>query len=149
MDEYIYSQTVHKDFHGIVSYLFGYLRVHFGEKNLDKFLKDSASYIYKPLIDRIKKSGLKEMKKHLEITFSKEDGKFDTEFKDNQLFFKVKRCPAIWHMKDKKFEIDKEFCKCSTEIVNTVIAKESGYNFNLEYDQENGKCMQKFWKEEK
>ena len=78
-----------------------------------------------------------------------EDGKFDLDYEENKLVFNVKKCPAIWHMKDKKLEIDKEFCKISTEIVSTAVAKECGYNFKVEYDQENGKCIQKFWKEEK
>lgn len=149
MDEYIYSQSVHKDFHGITSYLMKFIRENYGKEHLESFFTEAAGYIYKPLIERIKKNGLIEMKKHLERTFSMEEGKFDLDYKDNELIFKVKRCPAIWHMKDNKLEVDKDFCKSSTETVNKSIAKECGYDFSLEYDQENGKCIQKFWKEEK
>lgn len=149
MDEFIYSQSVHKDFHGIVSYLIKYLKENYGEENMEEFFKESAIYIYKPLIDRIKKNGLEEIKKHLEITFSKEDGIFDFDYSDGKLVFNVIKCPAIWQMKYKKFEIDKDFCKASTEIVNTVIAKKCGYKFKVEYDQTNGRCVQKFWKEGK
>jgi len=149
LDEYIYSQSVHKDFHGIMNYLIKYLRENHGEKHLESFFKEASAYIYKPLIERVKKNGLIEIKKHLERTFSMEDGKFDLDYEENKLVFNVKKCPAIWHMKDKKLEIDKEFCKISTEIVSAVVAKECGYYFSVEYDQENGKCIQKFWKEEK
>lgn len=149
MVEYIYSQTVHKDFHGITSYLIEFLRENHGDEHVEKFFNEAALYIYKPLIMRIKKNGLHEMKNHLEITFSKEHGDFDLEYSSNHFTFKVKKCPAIWHMKSKKFDTDRYFCKASTEIVNTAIAKECGYNFSVEYDQVNGKCIQKFWREEK
>jgi hypothetical protein len=69
--------------------------------------------------------------------------------KENHLICKVKKCPAISFMKDHKVEIDKDFCKCSTELVNKSIAKECGYSFKVDYDQEKGKCVQEFWKEDK
>lgn len=146
MDEYIYSQTVHKDFHGIMSYLIKYIRENHGEKYLKSFFESSAAKIYKPLIKRIKENGLVEIKKHLERTFTMEDGKFDLKFNGNRITFIVKKCPAIWFMKDNKMEIDEEFCKYSTEIVNKAIAKEGSYNFKVNYDQENGSCIQEFWK---
>jgi hypothetical protein len=149
MDEYIYCQSVHKDFHGITNYLIGYLRENYGKDNMEKFFKKASLYIYKPLIERIKKDGLIEMKKHLERTFSKEDGKFEINYSDNQLIFKVKKCPAIWQMKDNKIEVDKNFCFISTDIVNKAIASKCGIDFSVEYNQENGSCMQKFTRKEK
>lgn len=149
MDEYIYSQTVHKNFHGLMSYLIKFIRENHGEKHLESFFSSSAVYIYKPLIKRIKDNGLVEIKKHLEKTFSIEDGEFDLKFKDNRITFNVKKCPAICFMKDKKIEIDKDFCKYSTEVVNKSIAKECSYNFKVDYNQEKGSCIQIFWKEDK
>lgn len=147
MDNYIYSQTVHKDFHGIMNYLISFIRNNHGEEHLESFFKKSASYIYKPLIDRVKKNGLMEIKKHLERTFTSEDGKFDLKFDNDRITFIVKKCPAIFFMKDKKMETDKDFCKYSTEIVNKTIAQECDCNFKVDYDIEKGCCIQEFWKE--
>jgi hypothetical protein len=149
LNEYIYSQPVHKDFHGIISYLIKFIRKNYGESEVESFFKEASAYIYKPLIERVKKNGLVEIKKHLERIFSMENGDFDLDYNENKLVFNVRKCPAIWHMKDKKFEIDREFCKFSTEIVSAAIARECGYNFKVEYDQEKGKCTQKFWKDGK
>lgn len=147
MDEYVYSQSVHKDFHSVMSYLIKYLRKNHDTEHLETFFKDASKYIYKPLIERIKKNGLVEMETHLKRTFSNEGGKFDIYCHNNKLLFKVKKCPAIWYMKENKAEIDKDFCRMSTEIVNKAIAEECGYYFSVKYDQENGKCEQKYWKE--
>lgn len=144
MDDYTYSQSVHKDFHGVMSYLIKFIRDNHGEQHMETFFTRAAAYIYKPLIERIKKNNLIEMKKHLEKVFTMEGGKFDIDYENGEITFKVSRCPAIWHMKDHNNEIDKDFCKCSTEIVNKSIAKECGYNFSVEYDQGKGQCIQRF-----
>ena len=149
MNEYIYSQPVHKDFQILMSFLIKYLRENHGEESLEIFFKEASKYIYEPLIKRIKKNGLAEMREHLKRNFSNENGKFNLEYKNNKIIFKVKKCPAIWYMKNNGIKIDSFFCKTSTEIVNKAIAKECGYNFSVEYDQDNGKCVQKFWKEDK
>jgi len=150
MDEYIYSQSVHKDFHQVMSFLIKFLRENHDKEHTKNFFSKAASYIYKPLIERIRKNGLSEMEKHLKRVFDMEKGKYNlTSKKDKEIIFKVKKCPAIRYLKKTGSEIDKNFCFCSTELVNKAIAKECGYNFSVDYDQENGKCVQKFWKEDK
>jgi len=145
MDDYIYSQSVHKDFHAVMSYLIKFIRDNHGDQYMETFFTRAAAYIYKPLIERIKKNNLIEMKKHLEKVFTMEGGKFDIDYKNGEIIFKVSRCPAIWNMKDHNNSIDKDFCKCSTELVNKSIAKECNYNFSVEYNQEKGQCVQRFW----
>jgi hypothetical protein len=149
MDEYVYSQSVHKDFHGIMSFLIKFIRENHGEKQMEIFFTDAAVYIYKPLIERIRKNGLTEMRAHIKKVFSMEDGEVVFKMEDNHLICNIKKCPAIYFMKDHKMEIDKNFCKSSTEIVNKAIAKECGYNFKVDYNQESGSCIQEFWREDK
>ena len=148
MDDYIYSQSVHKDFHGVMSYLIKFMRENHGTGHMEKFFSDSAAYIYRPLIDRIKKNGISEIEKHYRKVFDMEKGKYEFESDgSSEITFKVKKCPAVWHMKETGSEIDRDFCLCSTELVNKSIAAECGYDFSVEYDQENGQCIQKFWRE--
>ena len=149
MDDYIYSQSVHKDFHGGMSYLIKFIRENHGEEHMKKFFSDSAVYLYKPLIDRIKKNGLSEIKKHYQKVFNMEEGKYSLESDgDREIIFKVDRCPAIWHMKDTGSDIDKDYCYCSTELANSAIARECDFKFSVAYDQDKGQCVQKFWKEQ-
>ncbi len=147
MDEYIYSQSIHKDFHEIINYIIKYLKECYGKHYLESFFEKAAAYIYKPLIERIKNNGLLEMKKHLERTFSMEKGVYELTYNTDELVFIVKKCPAIWHMKDKKIKIDKDFCKTSTDIVSKTISQKCGYCYSVQFNQKNGKCIQKFWKE--
>ena len=147
MDEYIYSQSVHKDFHEIMSFLIKFLDENHGKGHMENFFSKASVYIYKPLIVRIRENGLDEMEKHLKRVFDSEKGKYKiTSKKDKQIIFKVIKCPAILYLKKTGSEINKNFCLCSTELVNKAIAKECGYNFSVEYDQENGKCVQRFWR---
>jgi len=66
------------------------------------------------------------------------------------LTIEVKKCPAIQpareHMERRNMKIPGVFCKLCTEVVNKVIARESGCKFLVEYNQDEGKCIQKFWR---
>ena len=58
MDDYIYSQSVHKDFHQVMSFLIKFIRDNHGDQHMETFFTRAAAYIYKPLIERIKKNNL-------------------------------------------------------------------------------------------
>ncbi|MBC7333553.1 MAG: hypothetical protein H5T85_03690 [Actinobacteria bacterium] len=148
MIEYIYLQPVHKDFHIVLNFLIEFLRENYGEERLEDFFVKASRYIYQPLIQRVKNNGIVEIEKHLRAIFTKEDGEFHIGYKGQELIFEVIKCPAIWYMKANKIEISKCYCKISTEIVTQIIMKECGYCFSVEYDQHNGRCIQKFWKED-
>lgn len=161
MIEEIYNEKVALHVHSIMNFYIKFLKENYGDEGLESFFSEKALYIYKrSLIKRIKDNGLIEMKKHLEKIFSLEGGKFNIDYKENELIFKVEKCPAIWNLKDRSLdideliddrnrEVDKDFCKAETYIVNKALAKECGFNFSVDYDQENGKCVQRFWKEVK
>jgi hypothetical protein len=124
------------------------MRENYGEEHMERFFSDSAVYIYRPLIGRIKKNGLSEVKKHYQKVFDMEEGRYSFGSGNRrELILKVEKCPAIWHMKDTGSEIDKDYCYCSTELVNKAIARECGFEFSVDYDQDKGRCMQRFWKE--
>lgn len=145
MDDYIYSVTAHKDFHIILNDLIKIVRNNFGDEFLKNFLKNRAKYIYKPLIKRIKNNGFIELNNHLKKIFTAEGGKFDLEYTDNRIDFKVCKCPALDHLSKNNIQIDNDFCLCSTSIINKAIAEECNYNFSLEYDLIKKSCKQIFW----
>ena len=147
MDEYIYSQSVHKDFHQVMSFLIDFLGKNYKSESVKEFFLESTPYIYRPFIERIRKNGLSEISKHYRRIFDMECGDYIIERDtDKEVLLKVKKCPAIWNMKEAGFIINKDFCFYTTELVNKVIAGECGYEFSVEYDQENGKCSQRFWR---
>ncbi|MCL5985607.1 MAG: hypothetical protein M1371_03475 [Actinobacteria bacterium] len=143
------SKDVHKDFHGAMSFSMSYVRNKFGEEKLRDFFKKSALEVHQPLIDKIKKDGLGVLKNYLESAYTMEDGEFEIKLDTDELLLRVKKCPAILHMKKFGYQIDDEFCEMSTKVVNEAIASAAGLRSSVKYDQENGCCEQRFYREEK
>jgi len=146
MDDYIYSVPVHKDFHIVLNDIIKIARNNFDEDFLKNFLRNKALTIYEPLVKRIRRNGLIEIKEHFEKIFNAEGGQYLIDHRDNRINIAVHRCPALDHLAEKNIEIDRDFCRFSTGIINKIIAEECGYNFSLEYDQDNKSCRQSFWK---
>jgi hypothetical protein len=69
----------------------------------------------------------------------------------NTLEIDIGKCPAIRpareHMERRNMRLPDSFCRLTTGVVNNIIASEAGYRFSLKYDQEKGKCTQRFWKD--
>lgn len=139
--------NVHKDFHGALSFGIQFLAERYGETKMRTFLDGLGGTVYKPLVDAIRTRGLGAMRDHLERVFNAEGGKVDSEMDGDVLVFHVHRCPAIHHMKEKGYDIAPNFCE-HTRIVNDAICSRAGYLSSVEYDQEAGQCVQRFWRPE-
>ena len=137
--------AVHKDFHGAMSYGLQFLIERYGWAEAEAYLRQMARAVYKPLVARIKARGLAALREHWRRIFTLEGGSFDLRRKGPVLELRVKRCPAIHHMKKFHYTIADRFCE-STRIVNEEICRAAGYECSVEYDQARGKCVQRFWK---
>jgi hypothetical protein len=137
--------NVHKDFHGALSYGIRYLAERYGEDKMRAFLSGLGGTVYKPLADAIRERGLDAMRDHLEEVFTAEGGEFEFATEDETLVFHVHRCPAIHHMKEHGYDIAPHFCE-HTRIVNEAICGNAGCGCSVDYDQEAGTCVQKFWR---
>jgi hypothetical protein len=138
--------NVHKDFHGALSYGIQFLVDNYGMDGLKKYLRGLAKSVYAPLAKDLKADGLGAIRKHYEDIFTLEGGKFEFREEDDTLVFDVKECPAIAHMKAQGYEISPHFCE-HTRILNEAICNEAGYSSSVDYNQEEGRCVQRFWKE--
>lgn len=139
--------AVHKDFHKITSFSLQYLLQEFGLEAMEDFLRVNARNIYKPLIAAATVGGLPAIEKHFRDIFQIEDGDFDLSWeKDDTLVLQVHKCPAIHYLKESGFPIMEKFCE-STRITNEEICAGAGLKCSVEYNQENGSCIQKFWEE--
>ena len=138
--------NVHKDFHGALSYGIQFLVDNYGMDGLKKYLRGLAKSVYAPLAKDLKADGLGAIRKHYEDIFMLEGGKFEFREEDDTLVFDVKECPAIAHMKAQGYEISPHFCE-HTRILNEAICNEAGYSSSVDYNQEEGRCVQRFWKE--
>lgn len=137
--------NVHKDFHGALSYGIRFLAERYGEDKMRTFLYGLGSTVYKPLVEAIRQRGLPAMQEHLEQVFQSEGGDVESVIDGEVLVFQVHRCPAIQHMKEKGYDIAPHFCE-HTRIVNEAVCGDAGYACSVEYDQEVGQCVQRFWR---
>ena len=137
--------AVHKDFHGAMSYGIQFLTERYGWPEAEAYLRQMARAVYKPLIAKLKARGLPALREHWRRIFTLEGGVFTLSRKGPILELRVKRCPAVHHMKQFHYAIADRFCE-STRIVNEEICKAAGYESSVEYDQGKGKCVQRFWK---
>ncbi|MCX7795755.1 MAG: hypothetical protein N2380_04470 [bacterium] len=139
------NTKVHKDFHGALSCAFQFLEERYGKKDLQKFLERVGENCYLNLINEVKSNGLLALEEYWRRIFTLEEGIFEVERNNDSLTLKVKRCPAITHLKEVGYPIYKDFC-IQTRIVNNIIARETNLICSVESNQEEACCIQKFWR---
>ncbi len=138
--------NVHKDFHGAMSYGIQYIHKKYGETEMVEYLRQLAHTIYLPLIEALKTKGLPALYEHWDYVFTIESADFEIGYEENDvLFLKVKKCPVIHHMQEHNYQVAEKYCE-HCKIINEEICRSAGYESSLEYDQDKGSCVQKFWK---
>ena len=140
-------ENVHKDFHGALSYGITFIVDRYGFDGLREYLGDLAKTMYAPLATRLRDEGLVALRDHWDHVFSVEEGKYELREEDGTLVLDVHECPAIAHMKKHGYAISPHFCE-HTRMLNEAICSEAGYECSVEYDQDAGRCVQRFWKAE-
>jgi len=139
--------NVHKDFHGCFSFGLKFLLDNYGPEEMEEYLRRLARTVYAPLIESVRTRGLQALEDHWRHIMSLEDVDFEIHFTDDgTLVLDVKKCPAISHMRARGYEVCARFCE-ATRIVNDEICRRAGYVSEVEYDQENACCTQRFRKE--
>ena len=139
--------NVHKDFHGCLSYGLKFLAENYGRVEVEEYLRRVARNVYGPLIESLRVRGLPALRDHWNNLMTLEAADFELCMEsDNVLVLEVKRCPAIHHMREHGYHIYDQFCE-STRIINDEVCRAAGYACSTEYDQETGRCIQRFRKE--
>jgi hypothetical protein len=139
--------NVHKDFHGALSYGLQFVVEHYGKDGLEDFLTRLADTVYAPLVVDLRKRGLPALRDHWAGIFDAEGGDYSMEIEGDTLVLNLQRCPAIHHMQDRDYAVAEHFCE-HTRIVNEAICRAAGYISSVDYDQAQGRCVQKFWRAE-
>lgn len=138
--------NVHKDFHGALSYGIDFIVGKYGLEGLRKYITGMADTVYAPLVNEIRNEGLSALRTHWDSIFTVEEGEFEMDEEDGVLTLHVRTCPAIAHMKARGYTISPHFCE-HTRMLNEAICARSDYVCDIEYDQEAGSCVQRFWKD--
>ncbi len=137
--------NVHKDFHGALSFGIQFLEEQYGLAGLEDFFSRAAKTVYAALINELRCRGLDALKEHWDTVFTLEEGDFETRYEGDTLVLDVRACPAIHHLRARNYRIAGHFCE-HTRIVNEAVCAEAGYACSVEYDQDAGRCVQRFWR---
>lgn len=130
----------HPDFHIATNIMLEYIETNYGKKGVKEYLRQFASTYYRPLKMKIKKYGLKAIKDYIEQLYRKENGKIELFSKENSLTVKVKKCPAVSHIR-KKIPVTESFYETTKTVYETIL---QGTNFEFEltkYDKKTGKAI--------
>jgi len=136
---------VHKDFHGLLSGCLQYLADYYGEGEVEAYLRQVAAQVYRPLSQALARQGLAALEAHWQRIFELEEADVDLRYEGEQLVLQVHTCPALEYMRDNSEHIYPKFCE-HTRIVNQGICQPAGYECAVEYDQDAGCCVQRFWR---
>jgi len=140
-------EYLHKDFHGALCYGIKYLDDNFGPDATVRYLQQVARTYYSPLIAQLKTTGLEALEKHFRNIFTLENGKFHLDYQDGALVITVTECPAVAHLKKINQLFTDRFCE-TTVVVNETICTDAGFRCSCDYQPGQGKCVQKFWKDQ-
>lgn len=127
---------------GIYNMIFRYMKNKFGEKELMKYIGDTAQKVYDDLSEEFKANGISGIKGYYGRNFIEDGGNVNIVSDGNTLVFQIAQCPAYQYMLNSENPYDKPepyFCNCCIEI-NTIIVKNSGCMLTVTDCDCKGKC---------
>lgn len=140
---------MHKDFHGSLSIGLDYLMENYGEESVREYLHRFTTTYYAPLIEALKSRGLSALKEHFDKIYTAEGAHVDIDFSDDELVLNVAACPAVTHIRGRGYPVSKLFYETS-RTVNRALCEGTPFAFELiEYDEETGQSIQRFYRREK
>ncbi|MFC1509447.1 hypothetical protein ACFL60_07170, partial [Candidatus Omnitrophota bacterium] len=112
------------------------------------YLRQFTSAYYSPLKRRLCDEGLSALKDYFENMYTIEGGEITATLTDNELVVSVSSCPAVMHMRGHGYTVATLFRE-TTETVNSALCEGTPYEAELvEYDEKNGKSVQRFSRRE-
>lgn len=139
---------LHPDFHNSLVRGVQFIAEHYGEQGLREYLTKFTLAFHKPLLTKIKESGLTAIADYLRWLYETEqapDALKLTE-SENALNVEITYCPAVKHLLSRDI-IPHESFERTTSVVYDVIAKESGFGFEMRaYDHATGAASFRFFK---
>ena len=138
---------LHQDFHNILNLGIDYLHEKFGVAAVIDYLRQFAVHFHAPLIEEIRQRSFDAVVEAFEKTY-RDEGDPDVvsfERNGNELFVRIRHCPAVEHMRRSKVIPSQLFALTSSIVWDTISREaEIGYAM-LAYDEANGKATHIFF----
>ncbi|MBQ7574780.1 MAG: hypothetical protein IJT23_11080 [Clostridia bacterium] len=141
------NKYLHRDFHLLGDLALTYCGEKFGDDGVGQFLCEYTKTYYRPIIEKIRKNGLSEIKTWIENTYAVEEASdlLHTRLTENTLGIKVDKSPVIEYMHSLGQQAGKYYIE-ETRTLYGVIADECDMEFYLDYYNENGAAKFEFRK---
>ena len=141
------NKYLHRDFHGSNDIAVRYVGEMYGDNGVKDFLRKFACAYYLPLVEQIKKDGLKALQAQITGLYEYEEVPevCHTELSDNQLQVKIDRCPGVEHIKKSGVAPSKWYVEL-TRTINETIADMAGIGFEMiSYNEEDGAACYRYF----
>ena len=144
------NKYFHKDFHVGMSLGLDYVSEMYGDEAVIEYLEQYTRSYHKPLIEAVKKQGLKALEDYFRKLYETEEAPEVISFErsGDELIIVIKKCPVIKYIKSQGKKVSHMFIE-TTDTVNRTLVEGTPYAFELvSYDKETGKSRQRFYKKE-
>ncbi len=142
------NKYIHKDFHNGLNLGITYLQESYGDEAVREYLQQFANAFYSPLKKTLCDRGLVAIEEHYKDIYEAEEVSCDVtcERTDDELVMRVKRCPAITHMRKSNQVINPLYYETTLTVHNTI-CEGTPYAFELvSYNEEDGASVQRFYR---
>ena len=138
---------LHMDFHNSMALGLEYIAQHYGENGLRDYHKKFALAFHKPLIAKVKESGLAAIAEYFTWLYDTEEAPDALEMVagEDSVDITIGYCPAVKHLKAKNRAVYESFGS-GTTVLYDVIAQITGLGFELtSYDHDTGAAKFRFF----
>lgn len=141
------KKYLHRDFHLLGDNALKYCGDNYGDEAVIGFLKQFAVDYYAPRIAEMKEGGLPAVKAWLEKIYEIEEASevLHAELEGDVLTFTIDKCPVIEYMHGLNQQPSPYYIE-QTRTLYAAIAEAAGFQFELEYYNEDGAAKFKFFK---
>lgn len=142
------DQYLQQDFHGVLNTAIEYLDQYHGEEAVRRYLRQFASSFYSPLIKSLKERGLIALEEHFKKIYESESGKIEMILSKDELVLEVEACPVVTHMHQHGYPVTRLFYE-TTKTINETLCDGTPFSAELlEYDEQTGRSVQRFYRRE-
>lgn len=144
------NKYLHRDFHISGDIGIAYVGEKYGDQAVAEYLMQFTDSYYKPLVESVKKEGLKALADAILKLYKAEEaeGAIEIALTENRLDVKVNYCPAVRYMKSMGHEPSKWY-EQTTRTVYCKLAQNCKLEFEMgKYDSKTGKTSYFFRRNE-
>ena len=139
---------LHRDFHGALSCGLDYLHRIYGAEAVRDYLRGFTLAFYAPLREEIKSAGLGAIRRHYEKVYQIENGEIEFSKNEEELLLRVRESPAVKHLRAQGYPVATLFHE-TVKTVNEALCEGTCWATELvEYDEQTGRSVQRFYRRE-